>query len=192
MLKRLKAKGSKAKKAVNNGSTPAVVETESTIDILGMLKEINSDTGDVPNKFDSSNGHGKITSEAKLKRKGMSSDLTNVSVPKRRRSSSAKSQKRSTFLSSGFKSGAAFNINKVEDEKAPVHKKDSSDTDDLDLEVLFALKHGHVIFIFISRRLFLENHFCFNLIQSQKSSWRLIIIKSRRQSRSGKEDALQD
>ncbi|KAI3745336.1 hypothetical protein L1987_58447 [Smallanthus sonchifolius] len=138
MLKRLKAKGSKAKKVVNNGSAPAVVETENNIDILGMLKEINSDNVDVSNKFDSSNGHGKITSEAKLKRKDTPSDLTNVSVPKRRRSSSAKSQKRSTFISSGFKSVSAFNINKMEDDpqnhKASVRKKDSSNNDEHVLE----------------------------------------------------------
>ncbi|KAD4982238.1 hypothetical protein E3N88_18909 [Mikania micrantha] len=138
MLKRLKARGSKAKKAVNNGSTPAVAETENNIDILGMLKEINSDNVDVPNKFDSSNGHGKITSEAKLKRKGMPNDLTNVSVPKRRRSSSVKSQKRPTYVSSGFKTGTVYKINKMEDDphndKAQVHKKDSINTDDLDLK----------------------------------------------------------
>ncbi|KAI7731479.1 hypothetical protein M8C21_026903, partial [Ambrosia artemisiifolia] len=145
MLKRLKAKVSKAKKIVNNGSAPAAVETENNIDILGMLKEINSDNMDVPNKFDSSNGHGKITSEAKLKRKGTPNDLTNVSVPKRRRSSPAKGQKRSSYLSSVFKSSPTFNINKTEDDphdekvtlrastnKGSVHKKDSTNTDKLD------------------------------------------------------------
>ncbi|KAK9051851.1 hypothetical protein SSX86_028479 [Deinandra increscens subsp. villosa] len=154
MLKRLKAKGSKAKKIVNNGSTPAVVETENNIDILGMLKEINSDNVDLSNKFDSSNGHRRITTEAKLKRKSVPNDLTNVSVPKRRRSSSAKSQKRSTFQSSGFKSGPTFNINKMEDDphndkvtpgastdKDPLHKKDSSNIDELELE-LFIVNHA--------------------------------------------------
>ncbi|XP_076937264.1 sister chromatid cohesion protein PDS5 homolog A-like, partial [Bidens hawaiensis] len=150
MLKRLKAKGSKAKKVVNNGSTPAVVEAENDIDILGMLKEINSDNVDSPNKFDSSNGHGKITSEAKMKRKSMTNDLTDVSVPvpkRRRSSSSAKSQKRSSFVSGGFKSGPAFNINKMEDDsdddkvpsrpstdKAAARKKDSNKTGDADSE----------------------------------------------------------
>lgn len=110
MLKHLKAKGSKAKKVANNGSTPAVVETENSVDILGMLKEINLDNVDVLMKFESSNGHGKIGSEAKLKRKDLPNDLTNVSVPKRRRSSSAKGQKRSSFLSSGFKSVSAFKM----------------------------------------------------------------------------------
>ncbi|MFS7890440.1 putative sister chromatid cohesion protein Pds5 [Helianthus anomalus] len=143
MLKLLKAKGSKAKnkKVVNNGSAPAVVEAENNIDILGMLKEINSDNADVSNKFDSSNGHGKISSETKLKRKSVPNDLSNVSVPKRRRSSPAKGQKRSTYVTT------TFNINKMEDDshddddkvtlkvstnKASVHKKDSTNTDERD------------------------------------------------------------
>ncbi|KAM0049108.1 putative sister chromatid cohesion protein Pds5 [Helianthus debilis subsp. tardiflorus] len=143
MLKLLKAKGSKAKnkKVVNNGSAPAVVEAENNIDILGMLKEINSDNADVSNKFDSSNGHGKISSETKLKRKSVPNNLSNVSVPKRRRSSPAKGQKRSTYVTT------TFNINKMEDDshddddkvtlkastnKASVHKKDSTNTDERD------------------------------------------------------------
>lgn len=143
MLKRIKAKGSKARKVVNNGSIPAVVETENNIDILGMLREINSDNVDVSNNFDSSNGHGKISNEAKLKRKGISNDLANISIPKRQRSSSAKGQKRSSFL----KVGSAFNIIKMDDDddthsgsedkvtdKALIDIKESKNINDICLE----------------------------------------------------------
>nr|GEV61445.1 sister chromatid cohesion protein PDS5 homolog B-like isoform X1 [Tanacetum cinerariifolium] len=117
MLKSLKAKGSKAKKVVKNGSTPAVKEIENNVDILGMLKEINLDNEGVLNKFDSSNGHGRI-SEGKLKRKDMPNDLTNVSVPKRRRSSSAKGQnKRPSFHNSGFSGGSPFSMIKMDKDR---------------------------------------------------------------------------
>ncbi|KAI3718580.1 hypothetical protein L6452_19457 [Arctium lappa] len=141
MLKRLKAKGSKARKAVKNDSTPAVVETENNVDILGMLREINLDNVGVSTKFDSSNGHEKITSEAKLKRKNLPNDLTNVSVPKRRRSSSAKGHKRSSFLKGGFKGGSAFNNIIMDDDphsgledKGLIHVQETRRTDDIDLE----------------------------------------------------------
>ncbi|XP_071707442.1 sister chromatid cohesion protein PDS5 homolog A-like [Rutidosis leptorrhynchoides] len=132
MLQRIKAKGSKARKIVNNGSTPAVVEPENNVDILGMLKEINSDNLDVPNKFDSSNGHGKISMEAKLKRKGISNDLPTVPVPKRQRSSSAKGQKRSSFL----KGGPDFIVTKMdEDAQSGLEDKvKSTNSDEVDLE----------------------------------------------------------
>ena len=118
MLKSLKAKGSKAKKVVKNGSTPAVQEIEHNVDILGMLKEINLDNEGVSNKFDSSNGHGRISSEGKLKRKDVPNDLTNVSVPKRRRSSSAKGQnKRSSFHNSGFNGGSPFSMIKMDKDR---------------------------------------------------------------------------
>nr|XP_043623301.1 sister chromatid cohesion protein PDS5 homolog B-like isoform X2 [Erigeron canadensis] len=140
ILKRIKAKASKGRKVLNNGSTPAAVETENNVDILGMLREINSGDMDVPNKFESSNGHGNISSEAKLKRKGISNDLPSISVPKRRRSSSAKSHKRPSFL----KGGSAFDIIKMDDphsgpedkvtEKGLIHNRNSKKTDEVDLE----------------------------------------------------------
>ncbi|KAJ9563026.1 hypothetical protein OSB04_008186 [Centaurea solstitialis] len=139
MLKRLKAKGSKARKAVKKESTPVVAETENNVDILGMLKEINLDNVGVSTKFDSSNGHGKVTSEAKLKRKNnLSNDLTNVSVPKRRRSSSVKGHKKSSFL----KGGSAFINFRMDDDdphsgledKGVIHVQETKRTDDVDLE----------------------------------------------------------
>lgn len=169
MLKRIKAKGSKARKVVNNGSTPAVVETENNVDILGMLREINLDNVDVPNKFDSSNGHEKISSEAKLKRKGISNDLPNVSVPKRQRSSSAKGHKRSSFL----KRESAFNITKMdEDAHSGSEDKDtghmqidkSKNSDEVDLEVMFLLGEINSNLILF----FLKNCVCYSLMQKPK------------------------
>ncbi|XP_024988327.1 sister chromatid cohesion protein PDS5 homolog B-like isoform X2 [Cynara cardunculus var. scolymus] len=157
MLKRLKAKGSQARKAVKNDSTP-VVETENNVDILGMLREINLDNLGVSNQFDSSNGHGKVRNEAKLKRKNLPNDLTNVSVPKRRRSSSAKGHKRSSFLKGGFKGRSAFGSIIMNDDphsrlelKGLIHVEETRHTDDIDLEkpkksfeTGINLKSGHV------------------------------------------------
>ncbi|KAI3718581.1 hypothetical protein L6452_19458 [Arctium lappa] len=141
MLKRLKAKVSKARKAMKNDSIAAVVETENNVDILGMLREMNFDNVGVSTKFDSSNGHGKITSESKLKRINLPNDLTNVSVPKRRRSSSAKGHERSSFLKGGFKGGSAFNNIIMDDDphsgsedKGLIHVQETRRTDDIDLE----------------------------------------------------------
>ncbi|CAH1423707.1 unnamed protein product [Lactuca virosa] len=169
VLKRLKAKGSKARKEVKNGSTPTptptptpkpTVETENNnVDIMGMLREINSDNLVVSvsvstTKFDSSNGHGEIKTEADLKRKGIPDDLTNVPVPKRRRSTtSAKGHKRSSFITSGMKGGPTFG-NKMDDDddddedddghsdsedkvsldRGVIHKEEGMITDEADLE----------------------------------------------------------
>lgn len=167
VLKRLKAKGSKSRKEVKNGSTPKpkpkpTVETENNnVDIMGMLREINSDNLGVSvstTKFDSSNGHGEIKTEADLKRKGIPEDLTNVPVPKRRRSTtSAKGHKRSSFITSGMKGGPTFS-NKMDDgdgdddedddghsdsddkvslDRGVIHKEEAMITDEVDLEVTF-------------------------------------------------------
>ncbi|XP_023738214.1 sister chromatid cohesion protein PDS5 homolog A isoform X1 [Lactuca sativa] len=164
VLKRLKAKGSKSRKEVKNGSTPKpkpkpTVETENNnVDIMGMLREINSDNLGVSvstTKFDSSNGHGEIKTEADLKRKGIPEDLTNVPVPKRRRSTtSAKGHKRSSFITSGMKGGPTFS-NKMDDgdgdddedddghsdsddkvslDRGVIHKEEAMITDEVDLE----------------------------------------------------------
>ncbi|CAI9279977.1 unnamed protein product [Lactuca saligna] len=162
VLKRLKAKGSKARKEVKNGSTPTptpkpTVETENNnVDIMGMLREINSDNLVVSvstAKFDSSNGHGEIKTEADLKRKGIPDDLTNVPVPKRRRSTtSAKGHKRSSFITSRMKGGPTFG-NKMDDDddeddddghsdsedkvsldRGVLHKEEAMITDEVDLE----------------------------------------------------------
>ncbi|KAI3499028.1 hypothetical protein L1887_34820 [Cichorium endivia] len=138
MLKRLKAKGSKARK----GPTPAV-ETENNVDIMGMLREINIDNMGTPTKFDSVNGHGEVKKEANLKRKDMSNDLTNVSVPKRRRSSSAKSQKRSTFITTGTAFNNKMDLDQESDSEDRVsldsrsadrHKKEARTTEGVDFQ----------------------------------------------------------
>jgi len=147
IIKRLKEKGSKARKEVKNGSTPTV-EAENNVDIMGMLREINLDNLGVSTKFDSSNGHGEIKSEESLKRKGIPEELTNVPVPKRRRSTSAKGHKRSSFVTSGMKGGPTFSNkmdvdehsdseDKVSLDKGVVPKGEGKSTDEVDLVVSF-------------------------------------------------------
>ncbi|KAJ6756804.1 ANDROGEN INDUCED INHIBITOR OF PROLIFERATION AS3 / PDS5-RELATED [Salix purpurea] len=96
MIKQLKSQGNKGGKTKKNKSSSAKVkDAENDVDILKMVREINLDNMGLSNMFESSNGHkdlsGKIKSESdhqKVK-KGNVSDTTPVSVPKRRRSSSA-------------------------------------------------------------------------------------------------------
>ncbi|KAJ6317075.1 hypothetical protein OIU78_020205, partial [Salix suchowensis] len=96
MIKQLKSHGNKGGKTKKNKSSSAKVkDAENDVDILKMVREINLDNMGLSNMFESSNGHkdlsGKIKSESdhqKVK-KGNVSDTTPVSVPKRRRSSSA-------------------------------------------------------------------------------------------------------
>ncbi|KAI3698227.1 hypothetical protein L6452_31340 [Arctium lappa] len=116
MLKRLKAKGAKERKAVKNGSTPAAAENDSNVDILGLVREMNLDNPSVPAKFDSINGHEKPKVDEKRKRKRLLKESITVSVPKRQRSSSAKSHKRSSFQRSGSKGLSAFDNIKMNDE----------------------------------------------------------------------------
>ncbi|KAL2475831.1 hypothetical protein Adt_36567 [Abeliophyllum distichum] len=94
LMKRLKAKASKARKEVENKSAPAEVDNENNFDILKVVKEINLDNLAITSKLESSNGneyvHKKRRSDNKLqKRKTTFGESTNVPVPKRRRSSSA-------------------------------------------------------------------------------------------------------
>ncbi|KAL2495632.1 hypothetical protein Fot_39389 [Forsythia ovata] len=94
LMKRLKAKASKARKEVENKSAPAEVDNENNFDILKVVKEINLDNLGITSKLESSNGneyiHKKRRSDHKLqKRKTTFGESTNVPVPKRRRSSSA-------------------------------------------------------------------------------------------------------
>lgn len=91
IMKRLKAKGSKARNEVKNESSLAEVKNDVDDDILKMVREINSDSAVNPNKFESSNGHeyvgkGKSTTKHQ-KRKTDGSDTTDGPVPKKRRSS---------------------------------------------------------------------------------------------------------
>nr|GMD40858.1 sister chromatid cohesion protein PDS5 homolog A isoform X1 [Ipomoea batatas] len=91
IMKRLKAKGSKARNEVKNESSLAEVKNDVDDDILKMVREINSDSAVNPNKFESSNGHeyvgkGKSTTKHQ-KRKTDGSDTTDGPVPKKLRSS---------------------------------------------------------------------------------------------------------
>ncbi|KAL2524137.1 hypothetical protein Adt_09191 [Abeliophyllum distichum] len=93
MMKRIKAKGAKARKEVKNESAPARVKNENDVDILKMVKEISSDSLGMTSKFESSNGHEYVDKKYRIdnkpqKRKKVFSEATNVPLPKRRRSSS--------------------------------------------------------------------------------------------------------
>ncbi|KAL9146836.1 hypothetical protein ABFS82_13G137100 [Erythranthe guttata] len=97
LMKRLKAKGAKARKEVKHESTLAGGENTNEFDILKMVKEINSDNLDTAVKFRSSNGHEyvqkKKRSNHNLQRKTLFDESTDVPVPKRRRTSSAQANK---------------------------------------------------------------------------------------------------
>ncbi|CAI9270247.1 unnamed protein product [Lactuca saligna] len=134
VLKILKAKGAKERKAVpvKNESTPAAAASESennnnnnNVDILGMVKEINLDNSDMmTNKLSSMNGTGDddddeenkgVDDDEKRKRKRTIKhhESTNVSVsslkPKRQKSSSK-------GLLSAFE-----NIKMIDDEQTQPH-----------------------------------------------------------------------
>ncbi|XP_059624884.1 sister chromatid cohesion protein PDS5 homolog A isoform X2 [Cornus florida] len=115
MIKRLKAKGAKARKVVKNENLPAEKKNENDVDILGMVREINLDNLDMSCKFESSNGHEYVPGKTKIdqkhgkRKRQIVSESTNVSIPKRRRSSSAKLPK--------FESTEA-------DEGLPIHSED--------------------------------------------------------------------
>ncbi|KAL4585339.1 hypothetical protein LXL04_009957 [Taraxacum kok-saghyz] len=126
VLKRLKAR-----KEVKNGPTPTPIETDNNVDIMGMLREINSDNS---TKIDSTNanGHKEIKNESNLKRKNVPHDLANVSVPvpKRRRSTS----KRSSFVASGPAFNSKLDHSDSEDKGIVIHKEEGNITDEIDLE----------------------------------------------------------
>ncbi|KAL7213803.1 hypothetical protein ACSBR2_016356 [Camellia fascicularis] len=97
MIKRLKAKGSRARKVVKNESFPDGTKNEDDVDILKMVREINLDNLGISSKFESSNGHEnghedvpkkmKIDQKHQKRKKSLASETTNVPIPKRRRSS---------------------------------------------------------------------------------------------------------
>ncbi|XP_071922284.1 sister chromatid cohesion protein PDS5 homolog A-like isoform X1 [Coffea arabica] len=123
IIKRLKAKGAKARREVKNESAQSVQKNENDLDILKMVREINSDNLGDSSKFGSSNGHEYVLKEMKAdrklqKRKTMLDESKNVPVPKRRRSSSSlvhKSPAKNTskeelpyseVMDEGFKTGS--------------------------------------------------------------------------------------
>ncbi|PIN12278.1 Sister chromatid cohesion complex Cohesin, subunit PDS5 [Handroanthus impetiginosus] len=115
LMKRLKAKATKAKKEVKNEPAQAGVANENDFDILKMVKEINSNDLSTTSKFESSNGHGyarkKRRNDQELqKKKNLFSESTDVPVPKRRRTSSAQAHKSPLAVSS--KGSKRPNVNK--------------------------------------------------------------------------------
>ncbi|KAL2483907.1 hypothetical protein Fot_45351 [Forsythia ovata] len=97
-VKRLKEKGVKAKGEVTDEFAPAGVGSENDFDILKTMKEKNADSLGTTRKVESSKGHEyvykKSRSGHKLQmRKMIFSESKDVSVPKRRRSSSVQGYK---------------------------------------------------------------------------------------------------
>ncbi|XAR65765.1 hypothetical protein NMG60_11010002 [Bertholletia excelsa] len=92
MIKRLKAKGTKARKPVKKESSPDGTKNEDNVDILKMVREINLDNLGISNKFESSNGHESVPKKMKTHQKNQKSKKrvaseTNTPERKRRKSS---------------------------------------------------------------------------------------------------------
>ncbi|KAL0328713.1 UNVERIFIED_CONTAM: DNA mismatch repair protein MSH6 [Sesamum calycinum] len=105
LMKRLKAKAAKAKKEVKNEPAQAGVANENDFDILKMVKEINTDSLGANTKFESSNGHGRARRKRRSgdeceERNMLSSESTDVPVPKRRRTPSGQSYRSPSAVSS--------------------------------------------------------------------------------------------
>ncbi|KAK4360111.1 hypothetical protein RND71_022340 [Anisodus tanguticus] len=100
IMERLKAR-SKMRKEVNDDSSPAEVRTENDVDILKVVREIDSNNVGDDNKLDSSNGHeSAVITKASNKRQKRKTG-TDISVPKggkRQRSSSSSVHKLSPRL----------------------------------------------------------------------------------------------
>ncbi|TXG69783.1 hypothetical protein EZV62_004718 [Acer yangbiense] len=134
MIQRLKSQGTKAGKAKKKKSLPAEVKNaENDVDILKMVRDINLDNLGSSNKFESSNGHKhspskntKLDSEHQESKKRKSSDETPISVPKRRRSSSAYSG----FRSPKSASKAASRVSKDDAPQARVSTSESAEMDE--------------------------------------------------------------
>ncbi|CAA2987957.1 sister chromatid cohesion PDS5 homolog A isoform X1 [Olea europaea subsp. europaea] len=115
MMKRLKAKGAKARKEAKNESASAGVKNENDVDILNMVKEISSDSLGITRKFESNSGHDYVNKKYKSdikpqKRKKVCSESTDVPLPKRRSSSGQ------TQMFSALKVTSKSNTMPVDDE----------------------------------------------------------------------------
>ncbi|KAL6553181.1 hypothetical protein OROGR_007023 [Orobanche gracilis] len=101
LLKRIKAKVAKTKKEAKNEPAQAGVSNKHDF-ILKMVNEINLDDPGTANKFESSNGHKhahKRRSQHKLQSQKLSAELTDVHVPKRRKTSSSQAHKSTPVVS---------------------------------------------------------------------------------------------
>ncbi|CAL5345505.1 unnamed protein product [Camellia sinensis] len=127
IIKRLRAKGTKAKKMVKNESLPAGTEHEENVDILEMVREINLDNLGTSSKFESSNGHEctpknlKIDQKHQKRKKLVAGETTNSPVPKRRRSSSAQ--------------GASKGLKRTSTDDLPQEEGSSSESPEIDEEL---------------------------------------------------------
>ncbi|KAL7212411.1 hypothetical protein ACSBR2_015154 [Camellia fascicularis] len=127
IIKRLRAKGTKAKKMVKNESLPAGTEHEENVDILEMVREINLDNLGASSKFESSNGHEctpknlKIDQKHQKRKKLVAGETTNSPVPKRRRSSSAQ--------------GASKGFKRTSTDDLPQEEGSSSESPEIDEEL---------------------------------------------------------
>uniref|UniRef100_A0A5B7AN91 Sister chromatid cohesion protein PDS5 B n=2 Tax=Davidia involucrata TaxID=16924 RepID=A0A5B7AN91_DAVIN len=119
MIKRLKAKGTKARKVVKDESLPAGTKDENDVDILKMVREINLDNLGISSKFESSNGHEHVPRKTKIdqkhekRKRQVACESTNVPVPKRRRSLSGQAAYKSSLPRSTSKGSMRSSTDKL-------------------------------------------------------------------------------
>ncbi|KAI3682841.1 hypothetical protein L1987_83148 [Smallanthus sonchifolius] len=126
ILERLKAKGIKERKLVKNGSTPAVVYSNSynkdnnndDDDLLGMVREVDL------NNLGASNGHEISKSDEKHKRIRIPNQMVSVSVAKRHKSK----------LLSAVDNIKMSDLEDKLDLEDHIHTKEHGNTDGSDLE----------------------------------------------------------
>ncbi|KAK4434769.1 DNA mismatch repair protein MSH6 [Sesamum alatum] len=136
LMKRLKAKAAKTKKEVKNEPAQAGMANESDFDILKMVKEINTDSLGANTKFESSNGHGcarrkRRSGDEHEKRKMLSSESTDIPVPKRRRTPSGQAH-RSPLAVSSKDSMRPTNVNQenINDDSDKMDEKPQTSSED--------------------------------------------------------------
>lgn len=92
MIKRLRAKGMKARKLMKDERSPPKSKTKNDIDILKMVREMDLDNAENLDKLEPS-GHEYVRKKSDVpkhkKSKRKTSESANVPIPKRQRSSSA-------------------------------------------------------------------------------------------------------
>ncbi|KAG6385675.1 hypothetical protein SASPL_154511 [Salvia splendens] len=134
LLQRLRAKAAKTRKEVKHEHAQAEVEKENDFSILEMVKEMHSGNQGAKRKFESSNGHGHDRKTRRYdhqpqKSKIRSSEPTDVSVPKHRRSSVQAQKSLGAVTSKGSKRPSNVNNvnNNIDFEKLNENSQTSSD-----------------------------------------------------------------
>lgn len=121
IMERLKAR-SKMRKEVKDDSSPAEVRTENDVDILKVVREIDSNNVVDDNKLDASNGHeSAVKTKASNKRQKRKTG-TDISVPK-----GAKRQRSSSFSVHKLSSKLKDSIEKEEDLQSMSEDKSSEE-----------------------------------------------------------------